>query len=110
MFMDLKLIDSSTEMDGKKSKAAKKSESSEEMKELKEMVLDLKAANQRLERQHERSLDHGYREGGERTPDTRECNYCGKKGHLKATCRDRIKAEKKAKKLKEESGVEEETE
>ena len=110
LFMDLKLIDSSTEMDGKKSKAAKKSESSEEMKELKEMVLDLKAANQRLERQHERSLDHGYREGGERTPDTRECNYCGKKGHLKATCRDRIKAEKKAKKLKEESGVEEETE
>ena len=96
LFMDLKLIDSSNELEGKKSKSSKKSESSD-MLEVKEMLEQLKLENKRLER---RLDNHGGRNpngGGERTGDTRECNYCGKKGHLKATCREKKKDEKKKK-------------
>ena len=110
LFMDLKLIDSSTELDGKKSKASKKSEQSEEIKELKEMVLDLKSANSRLERQVARGGGDRDLSERDRNRDSRECNYCGKKGHLVATCRDRIKEEKRVKKLKEEKSTEEDDE
>ena len=109
LFMDLKLIDSSNELEGKKTKSSKKNEAAEEMAEMRRELAEQKSRCKRLEERQPTTLHGGYNEQnpsgeprGERT-----CDYCGKKGHFKATCRERIKAEKKKKKKEEEEAVEE---
>ena len=111
LFMDLKLIDSSNEQEGKRSgsRSAKKTEGDEDMhellKEMKREMAEIKIQNKRLEsrvggRQFNRTQDE--EEAGR---DGRTCDYCGKRGHLKATCREKKKAEKKKK--EEEATAEE---
>ena len=78
------------------------------LKEMKREMAEIKIQNKRLEsrvggRQFNRTQDE--EEAGR---DGRTCDYCGKRGHLKATCREKKKAEKKKKEAEEATAEEDE--